>query len=54
MDETLEQNNNIIKNKNETNINNKEFEVKRNKNPDIEFSESIKLKDLTDKKEINN
>lgn len=54
MDETLKQNNNIIKNKNESNINNKEFEVKRNKNPDIEFSESIKLKDLTDKKEINN
>ncbi len=53
MDESLKQNNNITNDKkdnNKNNENNKEYEVKRNPNPDIEFSESIKLKDLTDKK----
>ena len=40
-----------MKNNNENKENNKELEIKRT---DIEFSESLKLKELADKKEINN
>ena len=54
MDETMGQNNNIKIDKKEINENNKEFQVNRKLNPNIEYSESIKLKDLTDKKEIGN
>ena len=50
MEETMEQN----KNNKEKNEDNKEFQVKRKLNPSIEYSESIKLKDLSDKKELGN
>lgn len=51
MKEAIEQKNNI---KIENNENNKELEVKKKLNPNIEYSESVKLKDLTDKKELGN
>ena len=54
METTFEQNNsiNIGKQENKEDIN--EFGVKRKMNPNIEYSESVKLKDLKDSNEIVN
>lgn len=54
METTFEQNNSIKISKEENKEDINEFSVKRKMNPNIEYSESVKLKDLKDKNEIVN